>query len=94
MASDDPFLFCPLGCLSFFFWPLMTTFSFVHWVFCPLYFLCWPLSLLSFSFWNKLIIIKCKFSFVVSFEHKLKTVKQNDMIYFASFNILPRQKCT
>jgi hypothetical protein len=27
-------------------------------------------------------------------EHKLKTVKQNDMIYFASFNILPRQKCT
>jgi predicted metal-binding protein len=47
-----------------------------------------------FSFWNKLIIIKCKFSFVVSFEHKLKTVKQNDMIYFASFNILPRHKCT
>jgi hypothetical protein len=33
---DDPFLFCPLGCLSFFFlWPLMSPFSLVHWVVCP-----------------------------------------------------------
>ena len=50
MASDEPFLFCPLGCLSFFsLWPLMTPFSFVHWVVCPssLYGLWWPLSLLS-----------------------------------------------
>ena len=49
MASDDPFLFCPLGCLSFFLWPLVTPFSFVHWLVCPssLYDLWWPLSLLS-----------------------------------------------
>ena len=49
MASDDPFLFCPLGCLSLSLWPLMSPFSFVHWVFCPssLYDLWWPLSLLS-----------------------------------------------
>ena len=48
-ASDDPFLFCPLGCLSLSLWPLMSPFSFVHWVFCPssLYDLWWPLSLLS-----------------------------------------------
>jgi hypothetical protein len=33
MASDDPFLFCQLGCLPFFsLWPLMNPFSFVHWV--------------------------------------------------------------
>ena len=65
MASDDPFLFCPLGCLSFSLWPLMTTFSFVHWVFCPLYGLWWPLSLcplgcMSFSLWP----LKTPFSFV------------------------------
>ena len=65
MASDDPFLCCPLGCLSFSLWPLMTTFSFVHWVFCPLYGLWWPLSLcplgcLSFSLWP----LKTPFSFV------------------------------
>ena len=48
MASDDPFHFCPFGCLSFSLWPLMTLFSFVHWVVCPsLYGLWWPLSLLS-----------------------------------------------
>ena len=48
MTSDDPFLFFPLGCLSFFsLWPLMTPLSFVHWVVCPLYGLLWPLSLLS-----------------------------------------------
>ena len=49
MASNEPFLFCPLGCLSFCLWPLMTPFSFVHWVVCPssLYGLWWPLSLLS-----------------------------------------------
>ena len=49
MASVDPFLFCPLGCLSFFsLWPLMTHFTFVHWVVCSsLYYLWWPLSLLS-----------------------------------------------
>ena len=50
MASDDPFLFCPLGCLPFFsLWPLMTPLSFVHWVVCPssLYDIWWPLSLLS-----------------------------------------------
>ena len=50
MNSDDPFLFYPLGCLSFFsLWPLMTPFSFVRWVFCPssLYDLWWPLSLWS-----------------------------------------------
>ena len=48
MASDDPFLFGPLGCLSFSLWPLMTPFSFVHWIVCPsLYVLWWPLSLLS-----------------------------------------------
>ena len=49
MASDDPSLFCPLGCLSFSLWPLMTLFSFVHWVVCPSsrYGLWWPLSLLS-----------------------------------------------
>jgi hypothetical protein len=36
MASDEPSLFCPLGCLFFFsLWPLMTPFSFVHWVVCP-----------------------------------------------------------
>ena len=36
MASDDPSLFCPLGCLSFFsLWHLMTPFSFVHCVVCP-----------------------------------------------------------
>ena len=48
MASDDPFLLCPLDCLPFFsLWPLMTSFSFVHWVVCPssLYDLLWPLSL-------------------------------------------------
>ena len=52
MTSDDPFLFCPLGCLSFSLWPLMTPFSFVHWVVCPssLYGLWWPLSLLSIGF--------------------------------------------
>ena len=50
MASDEPFLFCPLGCLFFFpLWTLMTPFSFIHWVVCPssLYDLWWPLSLLS-----------------------------------------------
>ena len=49
MASDEPFAFCPLGCLSFFLWPLITPFSFFHWVVCPssLYGLWWPLSLLS-----------------------------------------------
>ena len=48
MASDDPFLFCPLGCVSFSLWPLMTPFSLVHWVVCPsLYGPWWPLSLLS-----------------------------------------------
>ena len=50
MASDDPFLFCPLGCLPFFsLWPLMTLLSFVHWVVCPssLYDIWWPLSLSS-----------------------------------------------
>jgi hypothetical protein len=48
ITSDDPFLFCPLGCLSFSLWPLMTTFSFVHWVVCPsLYGLWWVLSLWS-----------------------------------------------
>ena len=47
MTSDDLFLFCPLGCLSFSLWPLMTLFSLVHWVICPLYDLWWPLSLLS-----------------------------------------------
>ena len=52
MTSDDPFLFGPLGCLSFSLWPLMTPFSFVHWVVCPssLYGLWWPLSLLSIGF--------------------------------------------
>jgi hypothetical protein len=29
MASDDPFLFCPLGCLSFSLWPL----TFPHCIF-------------------------------------------------------------
>ena len=49
MASDDPFFFCPLGCLFLSLWPLMSPFSFVHWVVCPssLYDLWWPLSLLS-----------------------------------------------
>ena len=48
MASGEPFIFCPLGCLSFSLWPLMTPFSFVHWVVCPsLYGLGWALSLLS-----------------------------------------------
>ena len=50
MTSDDPFLFCPMGCLPFFsLWPLITPFSFVHWVVCPssLYGLWWPISLLS-----------------------------------------------
>ena len=59
MTSDDPFLFSPLGCLPFFsLWPLMTPFSFVHWLVCPpsLYDLWWALSLcplgcLSFSLW-------------------------------------------
>jgi hypothetical protein len=47
MASDEPFLFCSLGCLSFSLWPLMGPFSFFHWVVCPsLYDLCWALSLL------------------------------------------------
>ena len=51
LTSDDPFLFGPLGCLSFSFWPLMTPFSFVHWVVCPsLYDLWWPLSLWSIGF--------------------------------------------
>jgi hypothetical protein len=46
--TDNPFLFCPLLCLSFSLWPLMTPFSLVHWVVCPsLYDLWWPLSLLS-----------------------------------------------
>jgi hypothetical protein len=35
MASDDPFLFCPFGCLSFSLWPLVTPFSFVRWVVSP-----------------------------------------------------------
>jgi hypothetical protein len=35
MASDDPFHFCPLGFLSFSLLPLMTPFSFVHWLDCP-----------------------------------------------------------
>ena len=65
MTSEDSFLFCPLGCLSFSLWPLMTNFSFVHWVFCPLYGLWWRLSLcplgcLSFSLWP----LKTPFSFV------------------------------
>ena len=48
MASDDSFLFCPLGCLSFSLWPLMTPLYFIHWVVCPsLYGLWWPFSLLS-----------------------------------------------
>ena len=68
MASDDPFLFCPLGCLSLSLWPLMSPFSFVHWVFCPsLYGLWWPLSLFGplgclsfFSLWP----LMTPFSFV------------------------------
>ena len=48
MTSDDPSLFCPLGCLAFSLWPLMTPFSFVRWVVCPsLYDIWWPLSLWS-----------------------------------------------
>ena len=48
MTSDDPFLFCPVGCLSFSLWPLMTSLSFIHWVVCPsIYGLWWTLSLLS-----------------------------------------------
>ena len=50
MASDETFLFSPLGCLSFFsLLPLMNPFSFVHWVVCPssLCGHCWTLSLLS-----------------------------------------------
>jgi hypothetical protein len=34
MTSDDPFLFCPLGCLSSL-WPRLSPLSFVHWVVCP-----------------------------------------------------------
>jgi hypothetical protein len=49
MASDDTYLFCLLGCLSFSLWHLMTPFSFVHWLVCPssLYDLWWALSFLS-----------------------------------------------
>ena len=47
MTSDDPFLFCPLGCLALSLWSLITPFSFVHWVVCPLYGLWWPLCLWS-----------------------------------------------
>ena len=48
MASDEPILFFPLGCLSFSLWPLMTPLSFVHSVVCPsLYGLWWTLSLWS-----------------------------------------------
>ena len=52
MVSDEPFLFCPLGCLFFSLWTLMTPFSFIHWVVCPssLYDLWWPLSLLFVGF--------------------------------------------
>ena len=57
MASDDPFLFGPLGCLSFSLWPLMTPLSFVHWVVCPLYGLLWPLSLFSIGLSALLLVI-------------------------------------
>ena len=65
MSSDDPFLFCPLGCLSFSLWPLMTPFSFFHWVFCPssLYDLWWPLSLFSIGLYALLLFMASDESF-------------------------------